>query len=324
MRLVKYKLQFLEKKIHKSTTCLEYLLTARSNMKTLLILKLLFILFISTFVSFFHYLFYKESSGSLTMQSRNPYHFSYYRFPYENISISADIKVIPIPRTIRSRNAILIISNGVKIMSKSKSSNDLESTIDRYSKYISVLTGISMQNNQNKSSLKTKLILDCRFEDSNVDSYPTLNEDESYTLNVTQTGVYLTGLTLTGIVRGLATFIQLIERNTSLQISYVPIVTIIDRPQYPWRGLMLDVSRHWMPVSVIERTLNAMELSKLNVLHLHLTDDHGFRVESIQYNLLHDRNHFFTQKDIKHIVEYARQRRIRVVPEFDIPAHTTR
>ncbi|CAF3347981.1 unnamed protein product [Rotaria sp. Silwood1] len=90
-----------------------------------------------------------------------------------------------------------------------------------------------------------------------------------------------------------------------------------------WRGLLLDVSRHWMPVTVIERTLNAMELSKLNVLHLHLSDDQGFRVESIEYNLLHDRKDFFTQKDIQYLVEYARQRRIRIIPEFDIPGHTT-
>jgi hexosaminidase len=67
-----------------------------------------------------------------------------------------------------------------------------------------------------------------------------------------------------------------------------------------------------------------MELSKLNVLHLHLSDDQGFRVESLQHRLLHDRKDFFTQKDIRYLVEYARQRRIRIMPEFDIPGHTTR
>ena len=86
---------------------------------------------------------------------------------------------------------------------------------------------------------------------------------------------------------------------------------------------MLDVCRHWLSLPVIERTLDAMELSKLNVLHLHLSDDQGFRAESIQYPLLHDRKNFFSQKELRHIVEFARQRRIRVVPEFDIPGHTT-
>ncbi|CAF4780406.1 unnamed protein product, partial [Rotaria sp. Silwood2] len=131
----------------------------------------------------------------------------------------------------------------------------------------------------------------------------------------TKTGSYLYALSLTGIIRGLSTFIQLIERNTSSDTFYIPLVNIIDRPRFKWRGLLLDVSRHWMPVTVIERTLNAMELSKLNVLHLHLSDDQGFRVESIEYNLLHDRKDFFTQKDIQHLVEYARQRRIRIIPE---------
>jgi len=67
-----------------------------------------------------------------------------------------------------------------------------------------------------------------------------------------------------------------------------------------------------------------MELSKLNVLHLHLSDDQGFRVESLQHPLLHDKKDFFTQKDIRYLIEYARQRRIRIIPEFDIPGHTTR
>ncbi|CAF4360601.1 unnamed protein product, partial [Adineta steineri] len=129
--------------------------------------------------------------------------------------------------------------------------------------------------------------------------------------------------TLTGVIRGLSTFVQLIEKDASSHKNYIPCVNIIDRPRFPWRGLLLDVSRHWMSVNVVERTLNAMELGKLNVLHLHLSDDQGFRVESIEHNLLHDRKDFFTQKDIRYLVELAKQRRIRIVPEFDIPGHTT-
>ena len=174
------------------------------------------------------------------------------------------------------------------------------------------------------SSVRNKLIISGLSTISEKTKYPELDEDESYVLNISNNGSYLHALSLTGIIRGLSTFIQLIERNTSSEKVYIPFVNIIDRPRFPWRGLMLDVSRHWMPVPVIERTLNAMELCKLNVLHLHLSDDQGFRVESIRHNLLHDRKYFFTQSDIRYLVEYARQRRIRIVPEFNIPGHTTR
>ncbi|CAF0976228.1 unnamed protein product [Rotaria sordida] len=242
---------------------------------------------------------------------------------YGNNRISTNIKIIPMPMIVNVENSILLLSNNFHIKLNQKLTKDLRLALRRYSKYISLLAGISVEINQKSSSSENKLIIDCPLITSKKDKYPKLGEDESYTLNVTKTGSYLYSLSLTGIIRGLSTFVQLIERNTSSDTFYIPLVNIIDRPRFIWRGLLLDVSRHWMPVSVIERTLNAMEFSKLNVLHLHLSDDQGFRVESIEYNLLHDRKDFFTQKDIEHLVEYARQRRIRIIPEFDIPGHTT-
>ncbi|CAF1450814.1 unnamed protein product [Rotaria magnacalcarata] len=227
------------------------------------------------------------------------------------------------PMFMKAESSKILLSNDFSILSKEQPSKDLHSAIRRYSKYISSLTGKSIKSNQNIAPSEKKLIINCASMNSENEKYPALAEDESYALNITNEGSYLYASTLTGTIRGLSTFVQLIERSTSSDNYYIPIVYIIDRPRFTWRGLMLDVSRHWMPVSVIERTLNAMELSKLNVLHLHLSDDQGFRVESIQHKLLHDRKDFFTQKDIRYIVEYARQRRIRIVPEFDIPGHTT-
>ena len=89
---------------------------------------------------------------------------------------------------------------------------------------------------------------------------------------------------------------------------------------------MLDVSRHWMPVEVIERNLDAMAAVKLNVFHWHLSDDQGFRVESRRYPRLQQLGsdgHYYTQDEIRRVVAYARDRGIRVVPEFDIPGHTS-
>ncbi|CAF3043999.1 unnamed protein product [Rotaria socialis] len=284
---------------------------------------MLSVIFVTTFILILYFLFRKKPFEFSPVENAYYYPSSHDRFQSRNIPISTQIKVIPIPQFISTQDAVLKISNDFQIISKQNTVRDLELAIRRYSNYISSLTGLSIENSQKYSSSENKLIIDCLLKDADEYSYPKIDEDESYVLNVTRTGTYLGALTLTGILRGLSTFVQLIECSNSSNISYIPIVNITDRPRFPWRGLMLDVSRHWMPASVIERTLNAMELSKLNVLHLHLSDDQGFRVESIQYKLLHDEKDFFTQKDIRYLVEYARQRRIRIVPEFDIPGHTT-
>jgi hexosaminidase len=103
-------------------------------------------------------------------------------------------------------------------------------------------------------------------------------------------------------------------------------VHIEDAPRFPWRGLMLDVSRHWMPMEVVLRNLDAMAAVKLNVFHWHLSDDQGFRVESRRFPRLQQLGsdgHFYTQDEVRRVVEYARDRGIRVIPEFDMPGHTT-
>ena len=149
-------------------------------------------------------------------------------------------------------------------------------------------------------------------------------EDESYSLTVRPLELSLSAQTPYGVLRGLETILQLVERTDST--IFIPALTIEDRPRYPWRGLMIDVSRHWMPKAVILRNLDAMAAVKLNVLHLHLSDDQGFRVESRLFPRLHQEGSggsYYTQDDVREIVSYAADRGIRVVPEFDLPGHTT-
>ncbi len=150
-----------------------------------------------------------------------------------------------------------------------------------------------------------------------------VDEDESYTLDVTSQGAVLEAPTSVGVIRGLETVLQLLESNGSG--FYLPAVHIEDAPRFPWRGLLVDAGRHFMPVPVIERTLDGMAAVKLNVLHWHLSEDQGFRVESRRYPKLQGMGSdslFYTQDDIRHVVAYARDRGIRVVPEFDMPGHT--
>lgn len=153
---------------------------------------------------------------------------------------------------------------------------------------------------------------------------PGLGEDESYVLEITPTQATLRAPSARGVLHGLETCLQLLQSHETGW--YLPEVTINDRPRFPWRGLMIDVVRHWQPLEVILRNLDGMALVKLNVLHLHLTDDQGFRIESRTCPLLHERGsdgHYFTQVQIRQIIAYATERGIRVVPEFDIPGHAT-
>ena len=108
-----------------------------------------------------------------------------------------------------------------------------------------------------------------------------LDEDESYSLQVNGNGAHLQARTDVGAMRGLETFLQLVQSGGSG--FFVPSISIQDTPRFRWRGLMVDFSRHFEPVGVIKRTLDGMAAVKLNVFHWHLTDDQGFRIESKIY-----------------------------------------
>jgi hexosaminidase len=152
----------------------------------------------------------------------------------------------------------------------------------------------------------------------------TINEDESYQLNITPQGAKLTAATDLGAMHGLETILQLATDEHGACV--LPAVTINDAPRFLWRGFMLDVSRHFEPVAVIERTLDGMAAAKLNVFHWHLSDDQGFRAESKKFPKLTElasNGQFYTQDEMREVVAYAWARGIRVVPEFDMPGHGT-
>jgi hexosaminidase len=151
-----------------------------------------------------------------------------------------------------------------------------------------------------------------------------LGEDESYTLEVTSSGAKLNAPTTLGVMRGLQTFLQLTQ--VSPQGFAVPAVSIQDEPRFPWRGLMIDSARHFMPMEVLKRNLDGMAALKLNVFHWHLSENQGFRIESKKLPKLHEMGSdglYYTQAEARELIAYARDRGIRVVPEFDMPGHST-
>lgn len=145
---------------------------------------------------------------------------------------------------------------------------------------------------------------------------------EAYRLKVDAAGVDIDADGPLGALRALATLRQLVGAGADPAV--VPFVRIDDAPRFPWRGVMIDTARHFMALPTLERQVDAMERVKLNVLHLHLSDNEGFRVESRLYPKLQAAQHgeFYTQAEIRSLVAYAAARGVRIVPEFDMPAHT--
>jgi len=153
---------------------------------------------------------------------------------------------------------------------------------------------------------------------------PELGEDESYSLEISSAGAKLDAATTLGTLHGLQTFLQLVD-DTAAAFA-VPAISIQDAPRFPWRGLMIDSGRHFMPLDLVKRELDGMEAVKLNVLHWHLSENQGFRVESKKFPKLQEMGSdglYYTQGEIRELIAYAADRGIRVVPEFDMPGHST-
>lgn len=159
--------------------------------------------------------------------------------------------------------------------------------------------------------------------DSDGEAVQGIDEDESYTLEVTDTGARLHAATTAGALHGMETLLQL---TVPVEGGYrVQAATVHDAPRFRWRGLMIDCGRHFEPLDVLKRNLDAMAAVKLNVFHWHLTEDQGFRIESRLYPRLTglgSDGKFYTQEDARELVRYARDRGIRVVPEFEMPGHS--
>ncbi|WP_114853537.1 beta-N-acetylhexosaminidase [Brachybacterium sp. YJGR34] len=164
-----------------------------------------------------------------------------------------------------------------------------------------------------------------------------------YTLSISPRGANLAAGSEAALADGRNTFAQIVTGTN----GSIPCVTIADRPRYAWRGLHLDVARHFLPIAEIETFIDAMALHRLNVLHLHLTDDQGWRIEIKGYPRLTEigawreqtlvgsmdggaetwrfdgtrHGGYYTAQELEGLVEYARRRGVQIVPEIDLPGH---
>ena len=167
----------------------------------------------------------------------------------------------------------------------------------------------------------SRLVLSCPAPE---ETLPSFEDDASYALDINGEGIRLSAATRTGTFYGLQTLLQLVKQQDGGLVF--PHCSIRDTPRFAWRGLMLDVSRHFMPLDLVKRMIDGMSKVKLNVLHLGLSNNQGFRVESKRFPRLHtvaSNGAFYTQDEIRELVDFAAKRRVRIVPEFNMPGHST-
>ena len=229
--------------------------------------------------------------------------------------------LMPQPAEISYGQGRLAISGNFRVALTGYTEPRLRRAAARFLHRLSAQTGIPLGEALESDASKATLVIQCNHAGEAVQS---VKEDECYKLEVTTQQARLSAVTPVGVLRGIETFLQLVDLNA--EGFCVRAVRIDDSPRFPWRGLMIDVSRHWMPVEVLKRNLDGMVALKLNVFHWHLSDDQGFRVESRVYPKLQEMGsdgNYYTREQVKEIIAYARDRGIRVVPEFDMPGHST-
>lgn len=232
---------------------------------------------------------------------------------------AGDLPLMPWPAKVErpASQGALVLNNAVSV---SVSGDDPGELVSRLRQRIALQTGWTLQPQAEKPEKPTIRIAIAR----KVKPQPMPDSDESYTLTVDASGVAISAATRFGAMRAMETLLQLIQNGA--ENSSIPFVTIEDAPRFPWRGLLLDSARHFIPLNDIKRQIDGMAAAKLNVLHWHLTDDQGWRFATSRYpklTQLASDGLFYTADQMREVVRYAAGRGIRVVPEIDMPGHAS-
>ncbi len=235
-----------------------------------------------------------------------------------SLAKEATLAVLPMPAHVTARTGQFVFDRGFDVVFSGYQEPRLERARLRFLQHFRRKTGMLQWP---QAAGLPQIVVETKSSSAAVQQ---VSEDESYRIDVTPVKIVLTAAKPIGALRGLQTILQLI--HTTPQGYEIAAMQIEDRPRFPWRGLMIDSGRHFITPNVIRQTLDGMELVKMNVLHWHLADDQGFRVESKVFSRLQGMGsdgQFYTQEEVRSIVAYARDRGIRVMPEFEMPSHAS-
>jgi hexosaminidase len=228
------------------------------------------------------------------------------------------LNLMPLPASVQTGGGSLRVDWSFSVALSGHTEARLDRAVQRFLRQLARETALPLSG---RAASKATLTVHTDHASKEVQE---LGEDESYTLEISSDGAKIDAATPLGSMHALQTFLQLVE--VSPDGFAAPGVKIQDQPRFPWRGLMIDVSRHFIPIEVLRRNLDGLEAVKMNVFHWHLSENQGFRAESKKFPKLHamgSDGFFYTQDEIRDLIGYARDRGIRVVPEFDMPGHST-
>src|SRR6266576_2260982 len=198
--------------------------------------------------------------------------------PAETAALATEHNLMPVPLSARFNPGRLPVIKSFTVAVRGQIDPRLRAGIERALRRIEGRTVMELARELNSDATSATLVVESGGPGKPV---PSLDEDESYLLEVSDRQAVLKAPTTVGVLRGLETFLQLLDSDRDSY--FVPAVVIQDRPRFPWRGLLIDVARHFQPMEVLKRNLDAMAAVKLNVLHWHLSEDQGFRVESKKF-----------------------------------------
>jgi hexosaminidase len=231
---------------------------------------------------------------------------------------SPPLNLMPVPASVQLGAGQLIVDPSFSIAITGVQEPMLSDAVGRFVTQLSQETGIPFKRKAAEHGATLTIHAEHKSE-----STQKLGEDESYELTVNPSGAQLTAPNPLGALHGLQTFLQLVQPTPTG--FALPAVMIKDAPRFPWRGMLIDVCRHFMPLDVLRRNVDGMAAVKMNVLHLHLSDNEGFRIESKKFPKLQEdgsNGSYYTQSEMREFIAYAHARGIRVVPEFDVPGHS--
>lgn len=220
--------------------------------------------------------------------------------------------ILPLPRHWYLEDGRLSLRTGLRLATPPGASSRLLRLLERQQQRLDALLGPAHED-----APRVRIRVADRAGE-----LPRLGDDESFRLEVGADGVDLEATNCTGAAHGLERLLQGIVRGA--RGPELPWLALHDAPRFPWRGLMLDLARHHIPLATLMRTLDGMAVLGLNVLHLHLNDDQGFRVETRRCPELHarsGRDGYLGREEVAALVAAAGDRGIRVVPELDVPGH---
>jgi len=234
----------------------------------------------------------------------------------------SELNIMPLPAKAQATGGVLKIDAGFSLAFAGYREARLDRAGQRFMVQLQHETGMVFPTSTVATDpAKATLLVTTDHESKAVQE---LGEDESYRLDITPAGAKLHAANPLGALHGFETFLQLVSITTDGFAA--PAVSVQDQPRFPWRGLMIDSSRHFIPVEVIKHNIDGLEAVKMNVFHWHLSDNQGLRVESRKFPKLQERGSdglYYTQEQIRDVIAYARDRGVRVVPECDMPGHST-